>query len=101
MSEMKNETKRETAQAKWMQDPLLDHIEKYKLEFIQSLVFESSQLKQEQMLPFLMAVIKRSKAKKVTFSDSEMDALVTVLKKHASPGEMAKINQVLAMRKKS
>lgn len=48
----------------WMNDESLKNIEPYKLQFLQALVFESSNLKKEQMLPFLMAVMKRGKEKK-------------------------------------
>ncbi len=82
----------------WMQDESLKDIEPYKLEFLQALVFESSNLRKEQMLPFLMAVAKRGQEKKVSFSDKEIDAVVAVLRKHASPDEIAKIEKVMAMR---
>ena len=68
-----------------MKDESLKNIDPYKLDFLQALVFESSSLKKEQMLPFLMAVAKRGQEKKVSFSDEEIDAIVTVLRKHASP----------------
>ncbi len=83
----------------WMSDPLIANIDPYKLEFLQALVFESSSLNRDQMLPFLMAVAKRGKDKNITFSDEEMDAVVTVLKNHASAEELDKINKVMAMRK--
>ena len=51
----------------WMNDESLKNIEPYKLQFLQALVFESSNLKKEQMLPFLMAVMKRGKEKNVSF----------------------------------
>ncbi|MDE6893189.1 MAG: hypothetical protein K2P50_15480 [Lachnospiraceae bacterium] len=82
----------------WMRDESLKDIEPYKLEFLQALVFESSNLKKEQMIPFLMAVAKRGQEKKVSFSDKEIDAVVAVLRKHASPDEIAKIEKVMAMR---
>lgn len=82
----------------WMRDESLKDIEPYKLEFLQALVFESSNLRKEQMLPFLMAVAKRGQEKKVSFSDKEIDAVVAVLRKHASPDEIAKIEKVMAMR---
>ena len=47
----------------WMRDESLKDIEPYKLEFLQALVFESSNLRKEQMLPFLMAVAKRGTGK--------------------------------------
>lgn len=82
----------------WMKDEFLKNIDPYKLDFLQALVFESSSLKKEQMLPFLMAVAKRGQEKKVSFSDEEIDAIVTVLRKHASPDELSKIEKVMAMR---
>ncbi|GFI17213.1 MAG: hypothetical protein HFI43_04900 [Lachnospiraceae bacterium] len=82
----------------WMKDESLKNIDPYKLDFLQALVFESSSLKKEQMLPFLMAVAKRGQEKKVSFSDEEIDAIVTVLRKHASPDELSKIEKVMAMR---
>ena len=81
-----------------MRDESLKDIEPYKLEFLQALVFESSNLRKEQMLPFLMAVAKRGQEKKVSFSDKEIDAVVAVLRKHASPEEITKIEKVMAMR---
>ena len=82
----------------WMKDESLKNIDPYMLDFLQALVFESSSLKKEQMLPFLMAVAKRGQEKKVSFSDEEIDAIVTVLRKHASPDELSKIEKVMAMR---
>ena len=82
----------------WMKDESLKEIDPYKLEFLQALVFESSGLKKEQMLPFLMAVAKRGQEKKVSFSDREIEMIVEVLRNHASAEELSKIEKVMAMR---
>lgn len=82
----------------WMKDESLKNIDPYKLEFLQALMFESSNLKKEQMLPFLMAVMKRGQEKKISFSDNEIDTIVAVLRKHASPEEIGKIEKIMAMR---
>lgn len=82
----------------WMKDNSLKDIDPYKLEFLQALMFESNNLKKEQLLPFLMAVAKRGKEKKVSFSDEEISKIVTVLRKEASPEEAAKIEKIMAMR---
>lgn len=82
----------------WMKDESLKNIDPYKLEFLQALAFESNNLKKEQMLPFLMAVMKRGQEQKVTFSDDEISAIVSVLRKYASPDELAKIEKIMAMR---
>ena len=81
----------------WMKDESLQGIDPYKLEFLQALVFESSNLRKEQLFPFLMAVAKRGQEKNVTFSDEEINAIVAVLKKQATPEEMSKMDKILAM----
>ena len=83
----------------WMNDESLKDIDSYKLEFLQALMFESNHLKKEQMLPFLMAVAKRGKEKKVSFSEEEINRIVAVLRKQASPEETAKIEKIMADRK--
>ena len=85
----------------WMQDESLQNIDPYKLEFLQALDFESSSLRKEQLLPFLMAVAKRGQEKKVTFSDEEVSAIAAVLKKYASQEELSKMDKILSMRTRS
>lgn len=82
----------------WMNDESLKNIEPYKLQFLQALVFESSNLKKEQMIPFLMAVMKRGKEKNVSFSEDEISAIVAVLRKSATPEELSKIEKIMALR---
>ena len=82
----------------WMKDESLKNIDPYKLEFLQALVFESSNLRKEQLMPLFMAVMKRGQEKKVSFSDEEINAIVAVLKKHATPEEIGKIEKIMAMR---
>ena len=89
----------EKKQAEWMDDPLLKDIDRHKLEFLQTMVFESSNLSQDAILPFLLAVMKRGQKKKLTFSEGEMDTIITVLKKHATAEEIEKINMVMNIRK--
>lgn len=88
-------------QTDWMKDESLKNIDTYKLEFLQALVFESSNLKREQLLPFLMNVAKRGQDKKINFSDEEIEAIIAVLKKHASPEELTKMEKILAMKAKN
>lgn len=85
-------------QNEWMKEDSLKDIDPYKLDFLQALLFESKNLKREQMLPFLMAVAKRGQAKNITFTEEEINKIVAVLKKHASPEELSKIEKVMALR---
>lgn len=84
----------------WMKEDSLKDIDPYKLEFLQALFFESKNLRKEEMLPFLMAVAKRGQEKNIAFTDDEINRIITVIKKHASPEELAKIEKVMALRSK-
>ena len=83
----------------WMRDKTLSHIPHAKLEFLQIMLFESRKLKQEEMLPFFMLVIKVSREKNITFTEAEMDSILEVLKEHSSPEELTRINQIMQMRR--
>ncbi len=83
----------------WMRDKSLAGIPHSKLEFLQIMLFESKNLKQQEMLPFFMSVIKVSREKKIAFSEEEMDAILEVLKAHSSEEELKRINQIMSMRK--
>lgn len=82
----------------WMKDEALKHIEPHKLEFLQVLLFESNSIKKEQMLPFLMAVTKRGQEQHISFSDQEMDAIISVLRKYATSQEIQKMEKIIALR---
>ena len=83
----------------WMRDKSLSHISRSKLEFLQIMLFESRKLKQDDMLPFFMSVIKISREKNITFTEAEMDSILEVLKEHSSPDELNRMNQIMQMRK--
>lgn len=83
----------------WMHDKALSEIPRAKLEFLQIMLFESRKLKQEEMLPFFMSVIKISREKNITFTEKEMDSILEVIKEHSSPEELARMNQIMQMRR--
>ena len=83
----------------WMNDPALAGIDKAKLEFLQALVFESRTLSKDQMLPFLMSVARRGQADHITFSNEEIETIVSIIKRESSPEEAATIDKMMRMRK--
>lgn len=84
----------------WMSDPAVANIDKAKLEFLQALVFESQTLSKEQMLPFLMSVAKKGSDNHISFSDEEVDTIISVIRNYSTPEELAKIDKLLKLRKK-
>lgn len=84
----------------WMNDPAIAHIDKSKLEFLQTLVFESQSMKREQMLPFLMAVAKKGQDNHITFTDEEIDTIIDTIRKYSTPEELDRINKMMRLRKR-
>lgn len=84
---------------KWIEHPSLKDIPHSKLEFLQIMVFESKDLKADEMLPFFMSVIKISKEKNITFTEQEMDKIILVLKEFSDENDLKRITQIMEMRK--
>ncbi len=82
----------------WMEDPSLSHIDKKKLDFLHTLVIESSSLSQKDLLPFFLSLAKRGKDEKISFSKEEMNLITEVIKKNCSESERGKIDKILKNR---
>lgn len=87
-------------QPKWMNDPAIADISPEKLEFLQTLVFESKGLSQKEMFPFLMSVMKKAKEQNIQFKENEMNLLIQIIKNHSSKEEISTIEKMLAAKKK-
>lgn len=82
---------------KWMNDPVLAGIDKEKLAFLQTMVFESQSLSPKERLAFLMNLSKKNRHA-ASFSKEEMDLIISVLKKNSTPEEMARIDKIMKLR---
>ena len=81
----------------WMQDPALISIPIQKLQFLQSMLFESQKHSGKEMLPFFMSLAMKAKKQNITYSQDEIDTIIPVLKKFASEEEITKMNQMINM----
>ena len=81
----------------WMKDASVSNIPKEKLFFLQKLVFESSTLSQKELLPFLMALAQRSRSENISFSTEEMNGIIEAIKKHSTPAEITRMNQLMKL----
>lgn len=79
----------------WMNDVRLKNIDSKKLDFLQKLVFESSNLTEKQKIPFLMALANKAQKDKVKFSKEETLGIIEVLKDYSTQDELQKINSIL------
>ena len=83
--------------ANWMQDNELSNISKDKLLLINSFLTNTSKMNQKEMMMFIMGVMKKCKQQNITFSKEEMEQIMGVVKKHATPDELSKIDKVMKM----
>ncbi|HJA94556.1 MAG TPA: hypothetical protein H9717_15830 [Candidatus Eisenbergiella merdipullorum] len=86
-----------TEKPRWMQEPSLKDIPEEKLDFLQKMVFESKELSQKELLPFLMALAQRSRSANITFSTDEMNTIIEAIKKYSTPEELLKMNQIMKL----
>lgn len=78
----------------WMDDPAVAHIDKVKLDFLQSLFFESQSLTKEQMLPFLMSVAKKAMDSHISFNSEEVETITAAIRQYSTPEELDKIDKI-------
>lgn len=86
-----------TTQPEWMKEPTLKDIPEEKLIFLQQMVFESKNLSQKELIPFLMALAQRSKKASISFTQSEMTAIIDAIRKYSTPEELLKMNQIMKL----
>lgn len=81
-------------QNQWMNDPELAHIDKNKLAFLGTLISQGSSVNQKEMLPFILNFIKQSKNSNISFSKEEIQLIITVAQKYATPEELEKLEKL-------
>ena len=84
-------------EAKWMSDERIAHIDEEKIDFLQKLVFEIDTLSQKEKMPFLMALAGKARSEHISFSNEEINLLVTVVKDYSTPLEISKMDKLLKM----
>ena len=79
----------------WMRDPMVAGIDEKKLAFLSDLVFGGKGKTQQEIMPYMMSRMKQAKADNVTFSSAEITTVITAIKKHSTPEELAQIDQIM------
>ena len=81
----------------WIHDKDLAGIDPQKLQTLAPLSEQGHGLGQKELLPFLMAAASRTGKQSISFSNQEMQLILTVLKKDKSPEEQAKMDRLFAL----
>ncbi len=85
---------------KWMQDERLADIPKEKLDFLQSIFFESQNLSDKERLPFFLSLASKSRSKNISFSEEESSLIMEILKENSTPEDIEKMKKFMSMAKK-
>ena len=81
---------------KWMSDPTISHIPQEKLDFLSEMFDKIKDKKQNELMPFFMAMSGKMK-NSVKFTSEEMQLIIAAIKRAASTEEQAQIDKVLDM----
>lgn len=81
----------------WMKNPALGGIDPAKLQMLASLADQAQGKKQNELLPFLMAAASQTQKNNMSFQQSEMDAIIEVMKMGKSPQEIQQIDRLCAL----
>ena len=79
----------------WMNDPLVQNIPQKKLDFLGKLFAEGKGKNQKQMMAYIMPMMKKARAEKLTFSQQEINACIQAIKNHSTKEELEKIDEIL------
>lgn len=88
-----------TNRPEWMNDASLANISPQKLAFLQKMFQETQGKSQKELMTLLMPMMQKARQEHLTFTPAEMNAAITALKKHSTPDEIAKMDQILAKAK--
>lgn len=83
----------------WMNNPKLNNIDPEKLQMLMGMADQTKGKKQNELLPFMMAAATQSKQKGMSFSTSEIDAIIEVLKIGKSEKEVQNMERLCSMMK--
>ena len=80
---------------KWMEDPAVKDIPQEKLNFLSELVDGGKGKNQKEIMMYFMSAMKKAQSAGVTLTPSEIQTIITTIKKYSSPEELEKINDIL------
>ena len=81
----------------WMKNPALSRIPFEKLDFLQNMLFESKKYSGKELFPFFMSLAMKAKKQGITYTQSELDIIIPVIKQYANDEEVEKMNKIITM----
>ena len=79
----------------WMNDPSVKHISEEKLEFLSELVSGNQGKTQMETMRYMMTKIKLAQKNGLTYSQEEINAVISAIRKYSTPEELAKMDEII------
>lgn len=79
----------------WKNIKLPEDMSKEKIDFLTQAVEGSRNLKKQELLPYLTRLIRVSKEKQLTFTDSEIQFIIAAIRSSSSPEQNQYIDQLM------
>ena len=83
--------------SEWIYDKELAGIDPEKLTFIKKVLFDSKKLKEQEKMPYLLALITKARTNRIEFTKDETERVDSDIRKYSSPQEVQQIEQLLKM----
>lgn len=78
----------------WMNHPDLQNIPPEKLILLTELMNQSAQKKPEELIPFFLAATSKAESMGNSFTDSETNIILEVLKQNMTPKQQSQIEMI-------
>ncbi len=84
----------------WKNIKLPEDMSEEKVEFLSQAIEGSRNLKKQELLPYLTRLMRVSKEKQLTFTDSEIQFIIAAIRSSSSPEQNKYIDQLMQESKK-
>ncbi len=81
----------------WTKNPALTAIDPAKLQMLTSLADQAKGKNQKELLSLLMSASAQTKENHMSFDQSEIDAVIRVMKEGKSPEEIQRIDRLIGL----
>lgn len=81
----------------WKNDPRIEHMDKKKLNILETLTSNIHGQSPKELFPLVMAAIQAAKKQGLSFTEEETSLLIEILKEQQTPEEAKKTEKMLKL----
>lgn len=81
----------------WMKNPMLNGISQEKLSLLTTILSQSQNKSQNELIPFFLATIQKANSQGISFNDNETDLIINTIKQNMSKEDQDKVDNIRRM----